>query len=1016
MTPFLRQVAQVYIGAERDALADYCFIFTNKRAATFFEHYLSELAGDRPLIMPHTTTISEMVRSLSDLTPVSRLDAIFLLYHKYKDLMTAPEGADDNDRLDFDRFLFWGEMLLSDFNDVDRYMVDPARLFVNLKRVREIATDFLTPLQKEVLSRYWGEVFAPTSPDEFWKHVNSDPERPDAPEGKFVRLWEVLLELYTSFQETLRSDGLGTDGMMIRQAVERLRADDPPALPFKRYIFVGFNVITVSEFIIMTRLREMGKADFYWDFESPAFAMKENRAARFMRRNILNFPSRYPIPASTPSADPVYPEITVTGVPSAIGQAKLAGQTIAGWIKDGSIRNPGNAIGTAVVLPDESLFMSMINAVPESITSLNVTMGFPLRTTPFASFMDTLIHMHSEATFTYGEWHFFYRDVTSLLTHPLLNRLDRNGCTEMLSDIAARRLYMVPASLLEQRLPVVATLFRPLEVDRDSLSEGIYTHLHEILLTLLDSLSALMPGKTDSSESADGETEEVDDSDGRDLAANVDIYYIRAWLAALEELKSAIDRRGISMSEETFLLMLRRSIGSASINFAGKPLSGLQVMGVLETRSLDFDNLIILSMNERVFPQKIFTRSFIPDSLRRAYGMATTDHQESIFSYYFYRLISRASHVTLLYDNRDSGIGSSEVSRYVAQLLYLFPESKVRHRLAVFPALPAVSEKISIPKDEKILRFLDEYSRPGGRNLSVTAIKTFLKCPLQFYLKYFGHVSLRKEEMEHIDAITVGNVFHKVAENLYNSARKPGHEGPVSITARHIDSWTGDKASVAAHIDPLVTRAVNEFFNRLPDSDRPLTGEARAMGNVVTELMVSMLRSELPLTPFEYIAGEYPLRGTLRIAGRDINIFQIIDRIDRIRMADGTERLRFVDYKTGNDLTEAPAVGEWFTGKGKRPDALIQLMFYCCAYASEQHFDGPIKPVVYKVTDIKRNGITNCKIGKNPLEDYREYAEEYMSELDSALAPLFDPDTPFTQTDDIKNSCEYCDFRTICRR
>ena len=1034
MTPFLQQVAEAYIKAERNEMADYCFVFTNKRAATFFEHYLAGMCGELPLIMPHTTTISDMMRSLTDLTPVSRLDAIFVLYHKYKELMTpAPEDdgewRDDNERLDFDRFLFWGEMLLADFNDVDRYLVDPERLFVNLKRVREIATDFLTDEQKEVLGRYWGETFQPVSPERFWEHVNPREDAPDAPPGKFVKLWEVLLPLYRSFQETLLADGLATEGMIVRRAVEHLKKARAADLPYRRYIFVGFNVITVSEFVVMQRLMALDAADFYWDFGSAAFEMPGNRASRFMRRNIRNFPSRYDIEAAKAAPADSFPEIVVTGVPSGVGQAKVAGRTLARWVEEKAVADPDNAIDTAVVLPDESLFMPTIHAVPAEITALNVTMGFPLRTTPFASFMDTLLRMHTEAALSSGEWQYFYRDVNALLSHPLTTRIDREGCSKMLTAIVSGRLYMVSASLLKEQLPRLAFLFEPIRVEKKHrMADEIYAFLHTMILALHDALVELAPKADDeaAAETAEAAEEDTapdgsletdfDDADGRALAEGIDIAYARAWLAALEELKSAIDRRGISMGEATFMRMLNRAVGSASINFAGMPLSGLQVMGVLETRSLDFDNIIILSMNERVFPQRIFTRSFIPDTLRRAYGMATTDHQESIFAYYFYRLIGRARRVTLLYDVRDAGIGSSEVSRYVAQLLYLFPGCRITHDTAVFPSLPAQPEGIVIDKhaDPAIIPQLRSYVTPGGRTLSVSAIKTFLHCPLSFYLKYVGNIFLDNSTMDHMDSATFGSIFHSVAEMLYKSASPSG--GAALITPELLNAWTADSASIARHIEPFITSAVNDHFNHLSDNlDRPLSGEARAMGNVVRELIVKMLKAEMPLTPIEFVKGEYELKGTLSLPTRTLNIFQIIDRIDRIASPDGSGMtLRFVDYKTGSDATRAGDVSTWFSS-GTLPAALVQLMFYCCAYAEKTGYSGPIMPQVYNLLEIAADGIKPCVVDKQPLTDYRPHREVFLQALSDALDPLFDENVPFSQTPNPQD-CKYCEFRNICRR
>ena len=406
MTPFLQQIASAYIHNELPQLADFCFVFPNKRSGVFFRHYLSLEAHGQPFIMPEIGTIAEVTNRFSALTEAPRLDQLFILYNEYRKL--------SEEVVDFDQFIFWGEMLLNDFNDVDLYLADPHRLFVNLKRFREVSSNYLTDEQIEIINRYWGERFVHVSPDQFWNHLHED--QPTPLESKFLKLWEVLDTLFERFKQSLLDNGMATRGMFARNAVNYLSKTTGSPLPYRRYIFVGFNVLTLAEIKIFEKLQARGVADFYWDMASPAFRDEGNRAVFFMRRNVECFPSRYDLKELFPE-EATFPEIHITGVPTAFGQTKAAGMQLAEWISDGTIKNPANAIDTAVVLPDESLFIPMIHAVPPEITALNVTMGFPLKSTSISSLISAIVAMHLRAYRTRDEWSYFYEDLRSVLTH-----------------------------------------------------------------------------------------------------------------------------------------------------------------------------------------------------------------------------------------------------------------------------------------------------------------------------------------------------------------------------------------------------------------------------------------------------------------------------------------------------------------------------------------------------------------------------------------------------------------------
>ena len=975
MTPFLQLVADIYASREFENLADYCFVFPNKRSATFFRHFLKlALNKNNGCIFPEITNISDFVAGFSNLTQANRYDMLFTLFDEYRKI----PGVE----ADFDQFVFWGEMLLADFSDVDRYLVDPDALFVNVKRLREISSNYLTEKQLDVIRRFWGEERTRETVDRFWNHIDHDNETPR--QAKFIRLWEVLRPLYHAFTDRLRKNGLATPGMLYRIAVEKLDINSDYRPPMKRYIFVGFNVLSTSEIKIFSRLQQMGIADFYWDCNSPAFEMKDSRAARFIKRNIREFPSRYPLDEKP--ADRM-PEIRIIGVPSNIGQVKAAGQNIARWVKDNLISDPADAIDTAVVLPDESLLIPMIHSVPDSIGKINVTMGYPMRLSPMSGLLRAIISLQLRSRLRAGQRIFFYEDVKTLLTTPALRNLAPDECRALEEEIISRRLFSIPASLIVETVPKLAPVFAPI-ADPDSLTD-ISLYISRLCDFLYDS--------------------------GDDDVKNRSIqhHFIDSYRIAANELLDAARHYEISMKGTSYFRLVERAITSDTVRFQGEPLSGLQIMGVLETRALDFKNIIMTSMNERIFPRRHYSRSFIPDALRSGYGMATIDFQESIFAYYFYRLISRAENVTLIYDARSvGGTKSSEMSRYLAQLLYFYnSKANISHQLGVYKAQRFTPQPISIDKSEEICAKLRRFTPDGGQqNLSASAINTYINCPLNFYLQYVEGYNAENEVTDYMDSSTYGTIVHDTMQQIYQSFQNPDRE-PVTVTASMLEKFTKPENT---ELNNIIVRTINSKFNRLDETrlNEPLVGEALILGRVMRAAVISMLREDMKFCPMTFIAAEYEMKGTIEIApGLTVNVKQIIDRIDKVG---GVKR--FVDYKTGSDVLSAPSLEALFNNNlQSRPKAILQLLLYCHIYSCLTDSDEPIQPLIYKVLTMQAKGVETLKIAKNPIDDYHSVKDDFLPLLTKTVQEIFDPEKPFIQTTNPHN-CTFCQFKAMCGR
>lgn len=977
MKSFLQRIAKVYFDNEKDNLADYCFIFPNKRSGTFFQHFLSSLNNSAtPVFEPRITTISDFIADFSDYVEASRYDQLFTMYNEYAGLSREIE--------DFDRFVFWGDMLISDFNDVDRYMVDAPMLFKNITDYNEIGTDFLTDEQKQIVKQYWGVDLPLGNPESFWTHLNEKGE-PRTNRDSFVKLWEILYPLYDRYRKSLASRGLCYSGMQYKEVADRFKLMQAEDFPYKRIIIVGFNVLSTSEIKIFERLRDLGIGDFYWDYDLPD-AFKENRSATFfLKKYVQKFRSLYDI-----SLDEVpMPEIEIVSVPSNIGQVKLTGKILADMAASDEISDASDAIDTAIVLPSENLFIDLLHSIPEAISSVNITMGYPLRLTSIATLMRNITMMHMRAKKVRDIWSFFYEDVKDVLSHPLLKAIAQETCNAIVEQIDRNKMFTIPVDWINSNFEELSTVFFPVE-DQQS-GDSVFDYQCRLVDFIVDRLKRL------------------DDSG----SVSMELGFLTRYRISLDLLHGAIRKYDIKMKENTFFHLIERTINGESVNFIGEPLKGLQIMGVLETRALDFDNVILLSMNERIFPRKHYTRSFIPDVLRRSYGLSTLEFQECIYAYYFYRLIARARRVKLLYDSRTSGLKGGEMSRYLYQLLYLCDNSNIA-RKNVFYNMPPLNngDGLSIVKTDDIMSRINRYlsTSDDRMSLSASAIKKYLNCPLEFYFHYIEHIRQEDEIVDYMDESTFGTIVHQVSE--YSYKRLKGNNRELEVTGEVLERLQKE----VTELEKLITSATNRYYHHLPSQNAegkpylnltPLHGEAKVIGEVIREFIIRMFELEKSLVPFYFIEGEHRFQARIPLdEERAFNIAGSIDRIDRL--AD-RKTLRIIDYKTGGDDSNFKDVEDLFDDK----KAILQLYLYCNSLAYELKKDTPMQPVLYLFKKFSTDGIIPVKMGSEPVTDYRDLNDEVMKMLKEKLSSLFDPLIPF-EPDPSREHCHFCNYREIC--
>lgn len=1015
---FMQQVVDEYTSPqELPYLAEYCFVFPNRRSIAFFKKYLIEKFNEigNPAFIPSFTTISDLVARYSHGAEASRNELLFALYDTYRTLLK--EKKREEQLPDFDRFRFWGEMILNDFNDVDLYMVSPQELFKNVKDLKEITADYLTPEQKEVMNRLWGDnsltdaiTASQADVEKFWMHTIPYAGQDDSVTSKFLRLWELLFDLYEAFRKRLRKRGLNYSGMAYREAAERIRKTEASEFPFKRYIFIGFNVLSTSEMMIFDRLKDIGAADFYWDFSSPAFfndyeSLKShpalrasminfhNRATHFVGRNIIRYPSLHPYPFIVDTK----PEIHVRAIPGNTAQTKEVNRLLSEWSADEDIiPDTNNALETCVVVNDESLFIPLLHSIPESIGAINITLGLPVRHTEIATFITSVISMQLRKRMVRGSFHFYYEDILAVANHPLILGVAAEESTKLQAFMQQRRLYTADVEELNKEFPELAFIFSAVADNRQA--DEVYNYTSSLLSRLAEMIT------------------ESKDSDRPIEGSDRHLAIIEYYLRELKELRALTEYYNIDMSHNSYFQLVKSLINSSTLNFVGKPLKGLQLMSLLETRTIDFRNLIILSMNERIFPKKHFAKTFIPNSLRKGYGLSTIEHQESIFAYYFYRLLTRAEKVELLYDSRTAGISSGEMSRYIYQLKYLRPYDNITFHALEYKPSSADKRIIEVPKkEEDMKRFLEG----GDLRLSASALKTYAHCPLQFYLRFVKRWNCDSEDNEYMGAITYGNIIHHVMQKLYETVR--GDANMVRITPDVLDSMIKMRhpESRLNLIEHLVREEINASYHHLPEEKllAPLAGESKLLGSIMEKSIARLLDREKALTPFCFWRAEYTRNFNWQITPElNVNFRMAVDRIDAI---EDSMSYRFIDYKTGADEVSLGAVDK-LLDPSKNYQAVFQLLTYAEAFCALTGKDVAVQPMVYRLRSVIADGLTPvtysvAKGKKDILGSQQQVRDTFMPFLQNLVTEIFDTSKPFTQAEKDDN-CGYCPFTGICDR
>lgn len=959
MESFLKLVAADLYKHTEGNLAHTAVVFPNKRAGLFFNEYLAQ-ESDSPIWSPAYVSISELFRSLSPWEVGDPVKLVCELYKIFRRETQSTETLDD--------FYFWGEMLISDFDDADKNKVDTDKLFSNLQDLRNIMDDytFIDDEQEEAIRQFF---------------QNFSIERRTALKERFISLWDVLGNIYKGFRESLASQNIAYEGMMYRHVIEHLNVNK---LPYEKYVFVGFNVLNKVEHTLFTQLKDAGKAVFYWDYDE--FYMKENRqavtheAGEFIRRNLRDFPS--PLSGELFKNLSKPKEVHYIASSTENAQARYLPQ----WIRN-NLTTPEKE--TAVVLCNEALLQPVLHSLPAEVKHVNITMGFPLSQTPVYSFLIALLELHTHG-FNFKSGRYTFQSVVTLLKHPYTRQL--TGQAELLEKELTRnnRFYPLPGELDKDEF--LTRLFTPL-----SGNLNLCIRLSETL----QQVAGIYQANTSGTEDTDAFNQLYRES------------LFKAY-TTINRFRTLIEEDELTVQSETFRRLLVKVLSATNIPFHGEPAIGMQVMGVLETRNLDFRHLVLLSVNEGQLPKSGGDSSFIPYNLRKAFGMTTIEHKIAVYAYYFYRLLQRAERITLMYNTSSDGLNRGEWSRFMLQFLIEWPHPITRQFLEAGQS-PQGTSPITVEKTPDVMRrmqsLFDVRANPKAK-FSPSALNYYLDCPLKFYYRYVAGLSAPDEVSAEIDSATFGSIFHYAAEHIYKDLTTHGKV----INKEALETLLRNEVKLQDYVDT----AFKKLFFNVPQNEKPEYNGIQLINSaVIARYLKQLLQNDLRYAPFTFIASEMEVDEPIDIqTPKGVIKSRIGGIIDRMDSKDGT--LRIVDYKTGGDADTPPHVESLFIPDKKRSNYVFQTFLYAAIMCRKQ----PTMKIAPALLYIHRAATETyspvIQMGeprkpKEAVEDFSKYEKEYRERLQGLLEEIFNPEKSFTQTEIIEK-CTYCDFKALCKR
>jgi CRISPR/Cas system-associated exonuclease Cas4 (RecB family) len=932
MTPFLKAIA-LYIKQQYQTQTDsLVIVMPNQRSGHFLKKYISETFPDA-VWSPDIFDLNNWIVKQVDLRICDPTDLLFLLYSCYRKI--EPQGSS------FEEFYPWGEIVLSDFDEIDKNLINPIQLFRNIIDYQQIQSDYSYLSEKQIQSI-----------QRFFENFKTGGT--DGIKQKSSQIWQILPDLYEKFTESLQARGQCYEGLAYKifssQAINGIAKD-------KQYLFVGFNALTESELTIFKRFKSTGQAQYFFDYDQYYLKDEQHEAGRFLRENLRNFPmpeaflhlsgelELFTSLAEKPKM------LTAYTLSSDHGQASLLAEILTKSTHSLS----GQADELAIVLPDESILPAIISSFPEQFRELNISLGYPLKSTQAAGLSELLFQLHRSRTEDGSGQVAWHRNALSeLLRHDYLQAKDNPKLSSFIQKLSrSNRNY----HRITESNEFIQLITRKIEEGKD------------FLQLLIDCFTFLIENPINELPSIEKE-------------------FIYQYLLAVSKFQHQLNDFPETLSMESCFKILNRSIRKNKIAFKGEPLRGIQLIGPLETRLLDFKHLIILSLNDGVFPPIAYTPSFIPYSIKQGFGMQTRDMKDAIYSYYFYRLLQRCSTVDFFIPSTSSGGNKSEPSRFIHQLNYS-KSFQLHSKIAGNRLSIGEKSNIQINKGEELLSQL--------KYLSPTSLNYYLDCSLKFYFRYILKIKTDAEGSENIGLAEFGNLIHHFMEKLY--------EGRGMIQPEFLKGLLQEE-------NQLRTRLYQAFshFGYAEGEEIPVSENRLIFDNLITYLK-ALLGADLAYAPFEILGTEKEISMSFNISGQSIEIKGTIDRIDRKGRI-----VRIMDYKTGKDDLSVKALDKLFDRSiDDRQKAIFQLLIYSIAYEKELKNFEQIEAHIFNLKKIFQREFDSQILINNEKVNLQTTKIDFIPKLQNLFEELFDLSIPFSQTEYSKR-CTNCDFNLICKR
>lgn len=953
---FLSGVADWLLNHHGDDLGQCTVIFPNRRAGLFLKKELVKKIS-KPAWSPETLSLEDFLFSFSK---INKADSLSLIFELYQSFIHHQQQADG-----FDSFYHWGEMLLRDFEEVDHYLVDPRHVFSLVKDERELAESFyfLSEEQEKIIKKFWSE-FIPVS---------------SKTQEQFVETWKLLFPVYETFKKRLKDLNVGYTSHIYRTLLGQ--PDAINSAGEQKLIFAGFNALTPVEEQLIKHFITAHHAEIIWDVDRYYVDDEHQEAGAFFRkyRNDPVFKPTLKLGEKSRIKEPK--KVEVIGVSLEIGQAKLVSEKVSNLLEAGA--KPEDIV---VVLPQDYMLFPILNALPQEVNKLNVTMGYPLKETPLFGLLEAAIELQEHLQISEDNGvSFYHKPVLDILNHPYLYREDQDPIQQLVTTISStNQIRIFQDEILALNSTVLNAIF--LEADK---AKGTAHYLLGIITIL---------------------SEWVVERFGLERQY---IYHFQQMLTRLGEV---LEAQKLVLDTKTFKSLFRKATATVKIPFSGEPVEGLQVMGALETRNLDFKHVLMVTMNEGIFPASQRAGSFIPYSVRRAFGLATHELQDAIYAYLFYRLFHFSSDLTF-YHNAYADFGmSGEVSRFIRQYELESGQSIAKKMLSNPIQVNEVKEICIATTSEVVKRlsvYTDRVPKKEQKRLSASALNTYLDCKLRFYFRYVLKLYGGEEMSEDLDARLFGNVLHRTLEYLYQDVMK-------AKDSRIIDGEDMDRLEKG--IGPAIEKAFKNEFGVKEKRKFPIKDRNVVMAEIIRNFSQNVLKMDRAYVPFQIVSleAEDQYQHYLPIFSNEeqINVKLGAD-IDRVDKKEGA--VRIIDYKTGKDETDIGDFENIFdpelSGKHKNArKAGYQTFFYAwlfsCKYGDNDAISSGlinIKQVFQKDFDfrLKMNGV--------PIQDVRRYLPRFEEKLKELLTEIFSMDVAFSQTQEL-SKCQFCDFNGICGR